>query len=39
VNRWKPQHIVFALRLAIALAVALVGADFASPDDGWTWDE
>jgi hypothetical protein len=40
VTKWKPPHTVFALRLAIALVVALVGADFEFvPNDGWTWDE
>ena len=37
-NKWTPQQLVFAVRLAIVLALALVGADMV-PTDGWTWDD
>lgn len=37
-NRWMPQQTFLALRVVLALAVALVGADLW-PADGWTWDE
>ena len=38
VNRWKPQQVLLVLRLAIVLAVALVGAGLEGVD-GWTWIE
>ena len=37
-NRWKPQQVLFAFRLAIVLAVAMVGAGLEGVD-GWTWIE
>jgi hypothetical protein len=37
-SRWKPQQVVFAFKLALALAVAMVGAGLESVD-GWTWTD